>query len=332
MELVYTNSKGEWQGCLQAFGLDLAFGSDENDFQLTVPTGTVIEPGALVFEPFTEYGGTVDGDGFDNESGVPMTVYKGRTWHGIMASSVLRPDPGNDYLTVNGEANSVISQLIARQGLQGVFTASETPSGVNVSNYRFARYTDLYTGLKAMLAGIGMRLDVEKGEGLCILSAVPAAIYGNDGVDSNRFSFKAQRTARTVNHLICLGKGQLAQRTVIDLYMDENGNVSRTQSAFGLDNIEQAYNFNSADESELITQGTKKLQEYREASSSAEVSAFENQEFFIGDVISASSVETGFSVSAAITKKIVNVNPENSLETVNYQVGDITEQTGFVEQ
>ena len=38
-----------------------------------------------------------------------------------------------------------------------------------------------------------------------------------------------------VNHLICLGSGELRNRTVVHLYVDGNGNISQTQTFTGLE-------------------------------------------------------------------------------------------------
>ena len=60
---------------------------------------------------------------------------------------------------------------------------------------------------------------------------------------------------------MCLGKGELAQRTVIDLYADESGNVSKTQSMFGIDEVERAYDYSSAEDADLEQEGIKRLKE-----------------------------------------------------------------------
>ena len=62
MDLIYTNASGEDVGVLQGFTLDLAYGSDENDFQLEVSIDNqAIEAGAYIYIDGTEYGGIVDG-------------------------------------------------------------------------------------------------------------------------------------------------------------------------------------------------------------------------------------------------------------------------------
>ena len=58
MDLIYTNADLVDQGVLQDCMLDLAFGADENDFELEVPAeGVTLEAGALLYIEGTEYGG-----------------------------------------------------------------------------------------------------------------------------------------------------------------------------------------------------------------------------------------------------------------------------------
>ena len=57
MDLIYTTASGADVGVLFGFTLDLAFGSEENDFELEVSIDSKeIENGAFIYIDGTEYG------------------------------------------------------------------------------------------------------------------------------------------------------------------------------------------------------------------------------------------------------------------------------------
>ena len=150
MDLIYSNSDKEDIGVLKDCKFDLAFGLDENNFEVTVSSSNhVCDAGFFVYIENTEYGGMIDSVHVD--SAKATVKYKGRTWHGILNSKVLQPDLNQDYLIVNGEANTVINELISRMGLSALFRVSSVSSGVNISNYKMNRYIEGYTGILKML-------------------------------------------------------------------------------------------------------------------------------------------------------------------------------------
>ena len=126
---------------------------------------------------------------------------------------------------------------------------------------------------------------------------------------------------RCVNHLLCAGTGQLANRAIVHFYADENGNVSHKQTLFGIDEICALYDYSNASASELETEGKKKLLEYQ-TSGTVEVDAHEDMDVDVGDIISARDNSTGTTVTATVSKKVVKVN--NGIATYSYEVGSGT--------
>ena len=323
MDLIYTNSDYEWQGVIDGYDLDLAFGDDENDFQLTVPVGVEVERGSLAFFPYTEYGGVIDEKGFSNKDGAPKVTYKGRTWQGVMAKQVVRPNKGQDHLTMTGDVNDIISSLITRQNVSDLFEA-QPPCGVSTT-YRFYRYIDMYSGIRMMLDSVGMRLDVERGDGKVMLGAVQSDVVIDDTIDSQRFKFEAWNNMRPVNHLVCLGGDELAARTVVELYMDGSGNVSRKQTFFGIDNVEEAYDYGNAEDTDrLVEGGTERLKEYYRQANSCDLSLPEGYEYHIGDMVGVMATEVEFDIVATVSKKILSVRGENGIMKVQYEVGKVS--------
>lgn len=303
---------------LADFTLDLAFGSDENAFSLECEAAHAPEEGQFVFIDGTEYGGVIDQASYEAGREAPGSILcKGRTWHGILAGKRLLPDSGNGYLSVSGKAGDVLASLIARMGLSGLFTAAADDSTVS---YTFDRFVDGYSGLKAMAKANGRKVAMRRKGGKVEISLPPAVDYANK-VDSDLLDFTLTSVYRCVNHLVCAGTGELEDRAVVHFYADAAGNVSHTQSLFGVDEISALYDYSNADEEKLEEEGKKKLKEYQ-TQGSVEVEAHDDIDVDVGDVISARDNAHGRTVTATVVKKIVQVS--RGVATYSYEVGSET--------
>ncbi|MDD7203731.1 MAG: hypothetical protein PUH18_05235, partial [Coriobacteriaceae bacterium] len=265
-----------------------------------------------------EYGGVVDEASYDAGRDSAGTVTcKGRTWHGILAGKRLLPDSGSGYLSVDGKAGEVLASLVGRMGLSGLFSAAPDDTAVS---YTFERFCDGYSGLKAMAEANGRKVAMRLRGGKVELSLQPAVDYANK-VDSDLLDFTLTSVHRCVNHLVCAGTGELEDRAVVHFYADAAGNVSHTQSLFGVDEIAALYDYSNADEEKLEEEGRKKLQEYQ-TQGSVEVEAHDDIDVDVGDVISARDNAHGRTVTATVAKKIVKVS--RGVATYSYEVGSET--------
>lgn len=309
-ELIITDSNHVDARSAADYTLDCAWGKEENDFELVLSGASTIDAGAYIYIDGSECGGVVDAMEDQLASGVSTLTYSGRTWHGMLANKILEPDKGRDYLTVSGSASSVIGSLISRVGLDGVFDAVDSPTAgaQTIKSYRFDRYTDCYTGLRKMCAANGLKLRLAYASGRVNIWAEPVAHYG-DSIDSDLIDFDATRTWRKPNHLIGLGKGDLAARVVVHWYADAKGTVSQTQSLRGVDEITQVYDYSSAETAELNNKTKEKLQDLQsEGDVKVTVRDDANVVFDVGDTVTARDNLTGITVNATISKKIVKVS------------------------
>ena len=319
VDLIITDSKHVDVRSAVDYTLDCAWGKEENDFELVVSGASTIDAGAYIYIDGSECGGVVDAMEDQLTAGVSTLTYSGRTWHGVLANKILEPDRGRDYLTVSGTASTVIGSLISRVGLDGVFDAVDSPTAgaQTIKSYRFDRYTDCYTGLRKMCAANGLKLRLAYTSGQVNIWAEPVAHYG-DSIDSDLIDFDATRTWRKPNHLIGLGKGDLAARTVVHWYADAKGNVSQSQSLKGVDEIAQVYDYSNAETAELNQKTREKLQELQsEGDVKVTVRDDANVVFDVGDTVTARDNLTGITVNATISKKIVKVS--NGVLSVDYE-------------
>lgn len=225
MDLIYTDKNRKDIGVLSDYELDEAFGKSENNFSLKISLSEhCMEPGCVIYAENTEYGGIIDT--LNPNTKDSTLTYKGRTWHGILNSKVLEPDAGEDYLILSGEANSVLKEIITRLKLNDVFSVSEENSGIEIIHYQCSRYPCAYDEIRKMLYEFMGKLTINCQMKTVLLSVSPLYDYSADEEwDANQLDFTIEKNYHPVNHLICLGSGDLKDRYVIHLFTDENGGI-----------------------------------------------------------------------------------------------------------
>lgn len=306
-------------GILLNYNFDMDIGVD-NDFEITVGKfNHVLRHNYMFYIEDTEYGGIVDTVKSDTRNS--KIYYSGRTWRGILDSKIIEPLPGDDYYMVSGDANTIIASMLDYVGLNHLFKANESLTGINISSYNFNRYVSLLSGLNAMLRTRNSRLKIRYKDGYVEVSAEEIEDKSDliEFSSDTKIEFIAEDKQNQVNHLICLGQGELAARQVLHLYVDEHGNVGNTQHYTGLDEVEAVYDYSSAESlEELEKGGIERLSELMDSQSiDANV---ENMELELGDIIGGREEVTGISMSKPITQKIVRIN--NNIVRIEYKVGD----------
>ena len=324
MDLIYANSERKDLGIVRAYNFDLAFGSDENNFELKIDTDNhCCEAGYYVYIEGTEYGGIIDA--VTSDTAAEEVTYTGRTWHGILNSKVLCPDSGQDYLTLNGNANTVLSTLISRMGLTSIFAASSDVSALTISSYKMERYITGYDGIRKMLNSVNGKLVMSYNGTKVILSAVPIVDYTDAGViDSDIMSFSVKKTSRKVNHLICLGQGELKDRTVVHIYADTSGSISQSQTLTGLDEYTAVYDNPNAESIEKLREaGSEQLTELQKQDDLS-VSLSEGEDVFdVGDIVGAVDNVTGIAISVPISKKIISIQNDYLSAAYETEIGKV---------
>lgn len=296
---------------------DCAWGSGENDFELTLYDGTVLPDRGLVYVDGTEVGGIVDHMKDELSDGVSVVTYSGRSWHGMLAGKVLQPDSGQDYLKVSGPVNQVLSNLLARIGLSDVFKV-RADSTKTIPTFQFDRYCTAYDGIRRMLAANDLKLMFQEVDGTVWMYAQPIVAH-DDTVDSDLVDFSITKDYRRTNHMIGLGKGDLRNRLVVHYYADDSGKVSNTRTFGGRDEIAAVYDYSSAEKDELDKQTKKQLQDLQGAGA-VDVTVHDGLSLDVGDRVAGCDHVTGLTVTAVVLKKIVKLS--GGLLSVSYEVGD----------
>lgn len=278
--------------------------SATNDFEMTNATLQDINPGGF-YIPGTEFGGLIEYT--KARAAQDYTTLKGFTWRGLLSKWIIMPDAGEDYKIVSGEANSVISDLL--NGVLGdFFTVSSADSGLTISNYQFPLYINMLDGIEGMLEAYGYRLKligkkIAAGQPIQVeVSAVAATVVSGTFNEDNGIPMAFTMDNMGINHLICGGSGELQDRMIVHLYINQNGEISQTQYYTGFRERQEFLSYDGAQsEDDLITNGT----EYLKGVASCkllEMEAPEDMELEIGDVVKGTFPDGTIIQSPVISK------------------------------
>lgn len=255
----------------------------------------------------------------------------GLTWRGNLGVKVIQPPTGEAYRIVSGEANAILRELIDDE-FDGLIKGSTEVSDFTITSYPFARYCTLLEGLEAMLAKVGAKLRIRYQEskmvdgtlqrGYAEVSAVAVNDYSNkiEFSKDGRIHLTAKDNRMGVNHLICLGQGELTDRLVVHLYVGQDGSIMDTQYYTGIEEVCETYEYTSEEDAdELASQGTKRLNENKN-SRSIELTA-DDIDVELGDIVGGEEEITGISMKTSIIRVIYKINSDGILSK-QYKVGE----------
>ncbi len=298
--------------------IDFEVGNSEasNDFEVTTRQKNI----EGIYIPHTEWGGLVEYTEASNST--EEITYKGYTWRGLLAQRIIIPPKGSNYKIVSGDANTIISSMIGNI-LGGIFTVPEKKSGITITKHQFLLYETLLDGLEEMLTEVGARLYIhaekeKAGEKIKIyVEAVKAATLTGSYTADSPVQMTFTKDGMGINHLYACGKGELQERTKMDIYINNKGVVSRSKYYTGLQERVAYYDANNIDDDELFESGKKKLLELA-SSTSVEIKADDSVNLEVGDIVKG--YFNGITVMAPIEKKVYKVSGGSA--SAEYTAGD----------
>lgn len=289
-----------------------------NDFELYVPSAL---DAYAIYIPDTEWGGIIEYDEGTTDS--ESLTLKGWTWRGLLSQEIIEPPSGGDYKVVSGELNAVIRDILSGV-LGGFFTVPDVDSGQTIASHQFRLYTTVLEGLMDMLSGCGYRLKIyakktESGGNVQVFcEAVPVTTVEGQYDEDTGLGLRFIRNQMGINHLVCMGTGQLQDRQRVDLYVQEDGSIGKSQYYTGFLERTAYYDYNNAESlKELEESGKKRLKElagYRKL----EITDVEGQSLEIGDIVIGRHRSMGITVEKPIIKKILTIT--GGKISIEYQV------------
>lgn len=317
MDLIITDGNKKDIALVSSYKLDLAFGDEDNDFVVLLPSNYSLEKGSVIYVDNSSIGGIVDKVIVDES-----VSYKGRTFSGILSNKILKSP-----VSVTGiDANEALRRVITALDLNDIFVVDNKSSGITI-NTTLEKYKNGWETVRNMLRSAKAKPTFLFNKGKITIGA---AKYNNVGnmITSDIAMFKLERNYLPVNHLIVDAverdsKTGTETHTEYNFYADKKGNVSERQSIFGVDEIAifQSRSMGK-DVSELKKSSLEKLKEYQ-VDGDVDIDGFGNEiEFDIGDMVTAYNPHINESVTAEVIEKIVKV--DGRAVNIKYSVGQPT--------
>lgn len=319
LRMIAAKPSGEEIGYLDA-RIDIDIG-ETMDFEVEIPLDKQYEYQSRIFIPRTEYGGLLEDLEVRTKS--KKAVWRGKTWRGLLTQKIIEPPEGESHLILNGELSVVTQELVGRC-YSSLFIVDLENTGVQVSGWKVDRYVTLYDALMKLFGYYGYRLQIEYVEpenleyGYVKLKPVPVTDWSDEVEYSqdSKVNFTIRDCRNGINHLVCIGKGENEERTILHLYAQKDGSIGKTQSYFGFDERTAVYEYSSADPEKLEEGGVKRLKELKNYK---QIDVWiSDVDLELGDIISGYENVTGTSIKKPITNKILKI--QNGTVEIEYEV------------
>ena len=324
--VILANASGKELGYLEKIEADFEAGG-KNDFEIRISVedwNPNITFGCLLYIQETEFGGFVEE--IESSTHENAIYVRGFTWRGLLTKKIIEPPSDSDYRYESGYVEDITRKLLKEFEIDGFFKVKNNAGDKQVWFHAFNRYATLLDGLERLLYSAGCKLVLkytkpspEQGYVELIIEKIKDYSSEMELSQDCALDFTANEKRNGVNHLICLGKGELKDRIVKHLYIQQDGSVGETKYYTGLEEITDVYDYSSATESELIQEGKKRIRELMNSKTfKPEIKEGIEQEFEIGDIIAGRDYITGITVSKQVIGKIYTY--KDGQEKIDYKI------------
>ncbi len=317
MELIAIDSSFKERFIFKNGNADVAVGSNENNFQLDFDLNIFEKMKSIEFISVdkSEFGGKVTSYIIDTAN--KKASAKGNTWRGMLNEKIIIPPNNSDYYILSGEPYLIIEELLRHTNMNELFSVKPF-NAPSVSNFKFNRYCTLLEGINALFKQINYVLILMYENGRVYVSGLKNSL--NEELDNYDCDFVIQKSTCPVNHLICLGKGDLKDRQVIDLYLQEDWTIGDNQYYIGVNERTAVYDYPNVESiEELKNKGIERLKELAAEDENIEMT-LNNTDKEIGQSITVYEHFTGQSLTRQISKKVLNISKNSN--SIQYEVRD----------
>lgn len=311
MELIYTDVNGKDIG---AFGkrtqidFEIGLSDTKNDFTITMPMEDYdnrIGKGSIVYSN-TEIGGIVIG--LESNTKTKKVTLYGGNWRYIIGQQVISPAPGADYFSFSGDISQLLTTLID-DSFGGHIVADNKLIGVNVDvQYR---YTNKLLGIETALNSLGYRLSIsfDADNVKAIVKAVPIETLNKEYSDDYyNVSLDVKDIHDGVNHMIALGRGELAERMVYECWRLSDGTITEDKTTAEADGVKginirsYIYDYPSAETLEILKESA--IEKFNENADTVSFDISNVNDADIGDYISIRERIIGLSMTKRVKSKL----------------------------
>ena len=216
--------------------------------------------------------------------------------------------------------------MIKSLSLDSLFAVSDDDSGIVFHNYQVPLQEYLLTGFTDALERYSGRVEIKyisgeaNGKGYVLLQVKKTVDYSEQieiSEDGNvKLNILDYRDG--VNHLICLGKGELAERHRVDLYAWPDGSVRKEQYYTGLEESVLYYeNTSSESVDDLEADGRDKFEDVKNYKQLR--IAVSDMDLELGDIVGGRERITEITMKSPVVRKIITVNGKGKL-SIDYKL------------
>lgn len=281
--------------------------------------------GHFVYAPGTEWGGVVTL--IKHVTSSKMVTLQGPTWRGLLYQRRIYPPSGEGYMVyTNEDANTLISDVVGTS-YGGIFSFSPTLAGVNISAQ--FRYQSFAVGLQTVLADNGLRLNI------VFDNTIPAAVLSAEPVDELSSQVEISQdyginftseigNVELANHCLALGSGELAQRTVLDVYrVGDEYYTTRPETLPAEDVRTVILDYGNAEsQDELLKSAVERLQQTAPKQSISINELNVDFDMQLGDQLNVKDRLTGLEALSEVTNKILTI--KNGVTEIDTQISILT--------
>lgn len=305
----------------ESFCARLALGSEECDWELTLPEGVwsacPAPPGHFVYIDGSEWGGPVERVRHIGSQGL-VRLY-GTCWRGLLKRRVVAPMQGQTHVSLTGqEANAAIAALLGGWR-EGLFVASQEDSGLCCTAE--VRYRPLLDALDEMLADAGGRLSAVFSGGCVTLRALPSQVMTDRVELSQEYDARiiSDRCAPLYDHILALGRGEMLERQVVEMWLLPDGSVtedaeSETVAALS-DTGTLLYDYSAVESLEELRRYARRRLLGQAAADSLTIELTDDAGLELTDTAAVRDAVTGMSALLRVIEKELSITQDGAVIT-----------------
>lgn len=284
---------------------------EDCDWELTMPEGAwsrcPVQPGHYVYIDGTEWGGPVEQLRHVSSDG--QIRLRGTCWRGLLHRRIIVPDAGETHrILPPAEGNAAISQLLGTWR-NDLFTVSEEDSGMLCPEASL-RYTPLLEALDDLLGSAGARLSAIFDGGHVVLSALPSRDMSDMVELSQEYDARLRTDSSTpiYNHIIALGRGEMLERQVTELWLLDDGTLTDDPAAAPAGTSTLLYDYPAVESPEDLAKAARRKLLSFAAAGSMEIEMTDNIGLELTDTASVRDTLTGMTAVLKVTARELTVN------------------------
>lgn len=325
MDLIYTKNNRE-EGILDNAIFDCEIG-EKNDFQVIINQDIdryVNLVGEYIYLDNSEFGGLVTKRKVEDG----RLVLEGLTFRGLLNEKIIIVPHGKDYYEIEGGLRDTLTKIF-NDSYADLFFIDDVPQ--RNCHFRFDRYCTLLEGLEKFCKKHNLRMDLKKDtEGIKINFFEKTEVLSDtEFSEDSSIDIKITQHKNYPTALIALGKGELREREVIYLTLNQLTKEVEESEPSELWSSKRVWKYENTSAEDLMTEAKRHFAELLGASTTQEDFVNEidvtvtKENLEIGEILQAFEPYTKTRIYVEVVEKICKKYGTED-EVISYKVKGIS--------